>query len=295
MLQVSIHTLPEAEEAVAELIAREFNQPPCGVTDVETQKTRVSVYLPRKSEVSAARMRALRQGVRRIRQCGLEAGTGRVTVSQVRRVDWAESWKRHFKAMEIGTALLIKPSWSKRRPRKGQPELILDPGLSFGTGQHPTTRFCLEQLVLSRLPEREQSFLDLGTGSGILALAAAKLGYQPIEALDADPDAVRIAQANAQRNGVSQKVHLSCQDLTLLPTSKTFRYDVICANLVADLLMEQTRRIVRWLKPGGILILAGILHTQFSAVRDRYEAEGFKLAGCRHEKEWESGSFKRVS
>ena len=142
----------------------------------------------------------------RIKSCGLQIGAGKFALAKVRRENWAESWKRHFKPIEIGGELLIKPSWSKRRAKKNQAVLILDPGLSFGTGQHPTTSFCLEQLVQHRTIKADQSFLDIGTGSGILALAAAKLGYSLVEAFDFDPEAVAIARTNARRNRVSDKI-----------------------------------------------------------------------------------------
>ena len=123
----------------------------------------------------------------------------------IRHEDWAESWKRHFKPIEIGRRLLIKPSWSRRRPKPHQQVVVLDPGLSFGTGQHPTTAFCLAEVarLVKNAPAR--SFLDIGTGSGILAIAAARLNYQPIWAFDFDPEAVRMARANAQTNQVEKK------------------------------------------------------------------------------------------
>ena len=122
--------------------------------------------------------------------------------------DWAESWKRHFKPIEIGGDLLILPSWSKRKPKTGQAVVVLDPGLSFGTGQHATTSFCLNEIVKLRRSSKasELSLLDGGTGSGILAIAAAKLGYKPVEAFDFDPVSVRVARANATSNGVNRKV-----------------------------------------------------------------------------------------
>src|SRR5262249_3273167 len=146
--------------------------------------------------------------------------------------DWAESWKRHFRPVEIGSRLLLKPSWSRRRPRKNQVLLVLDPGLSFGTGQHPTTRFCLEQLVA--FASRNRSFLDLGTGSGILVIAAKKLGYRRVTAIDSDPDAVRIARANAKRNRLEEKLRLVHQDLTRLPVGWR-KHDLVCANLGYEL------------------------------------------------------------
>jgi ribosomal protein L11 methyltransferase len=177
------------------------------------------------------------------------------------------------------------------RPSRGQAVVVLDPGLSFGTGQHPTTRFCLEQLVAARKEGNIQSFLDIGTGSGILAIAAAKLGYQPIEAFDFDLDAVRIAQGNARQNGVLREVHLTRKDLTRLPPGSRRQFNIICANLVYDLLLTEQRRILGRLKPGGTLVMAGILSCQFRAVRRVYESAGLKLKARQTENEWESGAF----
>jgi ribosomal protein L11 methyltransferase len=211
------------------------------------------------------------------------------SVRTIKRENWAESWKRHFKPMEIGSSLLIKPSWSRRKARPGQRVVVLDPGLSFGTGQHPTTRFCLEQIAASRDPRREQSFLDVGTGSGILAIAAARLGYAPVHAFDFDPAAVRIARANAARNRAAKKLRISRKDLT--QESKRRAYDLICANLLADLLISECRRLGSWLKPGGKLVVAGILKLQFGDVKSAFHSAGMRLVARRAEAEWESAVF----
>ena len=170
---------------------------------------------------------------------------------------------------------------------------MLDPGLSFGTGQHPTTRFCLEQLVAARRNEQEQCFLDMGTGSGILAISATKMGYRPVEAFDFDPDAIRIARGNASKNQVSRRVRFTTQDLSRLPLKPARRSDVICANLITDLLLAERPRVLTRLAPGGTLVLAGILRSQFAAVRRAYESAGLKLKERRTENEWESGAFVR--
>ena len=251
----------------------------------------VSVYLSSGSDWSRVQQSQLLGGLQVIRDCGLNAGPGKVSVRKMRREDWAESWKRHFKPLSIGSALLVKPSWSKRRPHQGQKVVVLDPGLSFGTGQHPTTRFCLEQLAAARKQDTEQSFLDMGTGSGILAIAAAKLGYRPVEAFDFDPDAIRIARANAARNSVSHKIRFKRQGLGRLPLKPHCRFHVICANLIADLLLEEQTRILARLSPGGTLVLAGILRSQFSAVRRAYETAGLRLRKHTAKNEWESGAF----
>jgi ribosomal protein L11 methyltransferase len=163
--------------------------------------------------------------------------------------------------------------------------VVIDPGLSFGTGQHPTTRFCLEQLTAAHCPGFRQSFLDVGTGSGILAIAAAKLGYGPVRALDFDPAAVRVAKENAKKNGV--KVVVAKEDITEL-APKSARYDVVCANLTADLLENCPGTLKRLVKPAGRLVLAGILRTQIDSVQKCFEKRGFSVTARSSQGEWES-------
>jgi ribosomal protein L11 methyltransferase len=291
LLQVSVSTAIEAEDAVAELLGRIFARSPVAYFDEATRKTAVSVYCEHQDEWNPARRAALRDGLREIRSGGLEVGPGTVAARRVVREDWAESWKRHFKPIAIGGRLLVKPSWVKRRARKGQVTVVLDPGLSFGTGNHPTTGFCLRQLVTYRKPGKPQSFWDAGTGSGILAIAAAKLGYSPIKAIDFDPEAVRVAQANARLNGVLDRVRLRRQDITRLSATGRETYDLICANLISDLLLDQRERILRRLGRGGILIVAGILRKEFAEVRRAYAQGGLRLLGSEADGEWESGAF----
>ena len=314
--KISVTTTPQAEDAVANLLSNVLNQPASGYTDAETHKTTVSAFCEsRPPKVNLLRA-ALRTGVRRIKSCGLEIGAGRLFIKKLPHEDWAESWKRHFKPLVIGDALLIKPTWSKRRPRKGQALVVLDPGLSFGTGQHPTTEFCLRELVEAwerrhpcrrvstrniatrrqgcrRSQELPRSFLDLGTGSGILAIAAAKLGYAPVHAVDFDPQCVRIARANVRINHVRKHVHFTCADLTAMPRRSTRRYNLVCANLVANLLIAERDRILARVKPDGVLVVAGILKREFAEVCRAYEAVGMRLVTSKAEKEWRSGTFAR--
>jgi ribosomal protein L11 methyltransferase len=205
----------------------------------------------------------------------------------------------------VGKALLIKPSWIKRPQRKNQAVVILDPGLSFGTGQHATTSFCLHQIVAvgcsvgavrqqsSRRPDKTaKSFLDIGTGSGILAIAAAKLGFKPVHAFDFDPEAVRVARANARVNQVIGKIKITKGDATKLSLRPTQKYDLVCANLISNLLIAERKRITAQLNRGGTLVLAGILKSEFSQVQTAYENLGLKLMSARSEKEWRSGAFQ---
>lgn len=291
LLKVSFPISLEAEEAVAELLQEILGQPGSSFHDIELGVVTASIYLARPSDWTPAVRAQLKSGLERIRQCGLPLGAGPVTVETVRHKDWAESWKRHFKPLSVGGVLLVKPTWVKRLPRRGQAVVILDPGLSFGTGQHPTTRFCLGQLVAAAKRGDRASFLDIGTGSGILPISAAKLRFDLIEAFDFDPDSVRIAKANAVKNRVAHKLRIFCADLTLLPRKPRRRYGLVCANLIYDLLLAERDRILNHLEPGGTLVLAGILKSQFAGVRSAYEEAGLKLIATREENEWQSGAF----
>lgn len=272
LYKVSVPIAPDTEEATVSLLETVFGCPPCVETDLEANTTQVSVFLKQ------APSRPM-----------LKAVLPRFSVRKLAPQNWAESWKRHFKPLEIGSKLLIKPSWSRRKAKPGQRVIVLDPGLSFGTGQHPTTRFCLEQVVAFRNERLKQSFLDVGTGSGILALAAAKLGYSPVRAFDFDPAAVRIARANAARNRVAGKVQLVCKDVAREKTGR--QYDLICANLLADLLLLERDRLLARLKPGGKLVVAGILQSQFCHIQAAYEQAGLRLISLAAENEWKSGTF----
>jgi ribosomal protein L11 methyltransferase len=289
--QVTVVTSPEAGDAVAELLAAVTGQSPAVYTNEETRVTAVSVYCARRAEWTLAKHRSIADGLKRIRAAGLNIGAGKIETRRVKREDWAESWKRHFRPIEIGARLLIKPSWVERRPKKNQAVVVLDPGLSFGTGNHPTTAFCLRQLATRRTPGQAQSFWDVGTGSGILAIAAVKLGYAPVRAMDFDPEAVRVAKENARQNGVAKQLRLSRQDVTRLPSRSREKFDVICANLISNLLIAEKARLARQLAPGGTLVVAGILAKEFREVQQAFDEIGLKLADSFVEGEWRSGAF----
>jgi ribosomal protein L11 methyltransferase len=291
--KLSVATSQEAEETVVELLAARFGEPATIYTDLAKGETTVTVYLHTRPDWSKAAQARLSRALEETGGLNSSVPRSRVTLTQLRSEDWAEAWKRHFKPLEIGTRLLIKPSWSRRRAKRGQVTVVLDPGLSFGTGQHPTTSFCLKQLTRHRMADQAQSLLDIGTGSGILAISAAKLGYQPVDAFDVDRDAIRVARANARLNEVFARIRFQQQDLTRVACHSGSNYCVICANLTCDLLLIQRDRILGQLEKGGILILAGILKTEFDRIQAEYQASGLRLVGSRTEREWRSGTFRR--
>jgi ribosomal protein L11 methyltransferase len=290
LFRLSVATRPEAEEAVSELLQRLFLRPPTSWTDVLRGKCLVSLFLEKNAGFSSEARIRLADGIRDIRKAGLDVGSGAINFAPLPSENWAESWKRHFAPMTIGARLLLKPSWSRRHPRKGQSLIVLDPGLSFGTGHHPTTSFCLHQLVRRRKPAQPQSCLDLGTGSGILAIAAAKLGYLPVHAIDSDPKAIRIARRNARANAVS-RIRFNQADVTRVPARLATKYSIVCANLVSTLIVSERKRLAAQLAPDGVLILAGILRREFPEVRRRFEQIGLRELAGKTEKEWRSAAF----
>ena len=287
--RVSVATTLEAEDVVSEMLGTVLGTAASAYFDVEAQTSCVSVFSQK--ILSRTIRQEIFSGLKRIESFGLNLGSGKITVAKVKREDWAESWKRHFHPQEIGGALLVKPSWSKKRPRKNQAVVILDPGLSFGTGQHPTTSFCLNEIVRCRNNGIRQTFLDIGTGSGILAIAAAKLGYAPVRAFDFDPEAVRVARENTRENRVDAKLKPVRGDVTRLSLQSARQYDVVCANLISNLLIAERQRIANRLKRDGTLVLAGILAAEFSEVERAFAGVGLELVASRVENEWCSGSF----
>jgi len=290
LYRVSVLTTAEAEDAVCELVTSVLGIAAVTYFDLKNQTSLVSIFIEQDKFSPAGARREIVGGLKRIKNLGLNTGTGKIEIRKVRREDWAVSWKRHFKPI-VFPSLLVKPSWSKKRPAANQAVVVLDPGLSFGTGQHPTTSFCLHQIAQCLKSGTAQSFLDIGTGSGILAIAAVKLGYRPVHAFDFDPESVRVAGENARINHVTGRLNLTRGDVTKLPMRAARKFDLVCANLISNLLIAERRRIVNQIEPAGRLVLAGILTTEFGEVERAFADEGMKLQSSRVENEWRSGAF----
>ena len=214
-------------------------------------------------------------------------------LSELRKEDWAESWKIHFKPIEISETLAVTPSWSDFHARPGQHVIVLDPGMSFGTGQHATTKFCLSRLdrFAAGHDVSRASMLAAGCGSGILAIAAEKLGWGEIQAFDIDPDAVRIAGENAAANGCSRIRFSTASLIEFNARGRTF--DVIAANILSSALLAGKDKLLSLLKVGGVLILAGILDKEYETVRSAFESAGCRQVDTAEEKQWRGGAFVR--
>jgi ribosomal protein L11 methyltransferase len=202
--------------------------------------------------------------------------------------DWGEGWKRHFAPLDVGR-VRVRPSWIDEPPPPGAVEVVLDPGMAFGTGNHPTTSLCLGALSDLLALRPGASVLDVGTGSGILAIAARRLGARRVAANDDDPKAVEVARENALRNGAAVEIAQAPLDAV----EGTF--DVVVANILANTLVELAPAIAAKLAPGGVALLSGIFGPQEAEVKSAYRAEGLHPlpSGDRREGEWSLLALER--
>jgi len=216
------------------------------------------------------------------------------------REDWTEGWKHHFHIQHIGKRVVIVPSWLEYTPQKGEIIIHLDPGLAFGTGLHPTTRLCLR--AMETLELGGASVLDVGTGSGILSIAAAKMGCARVEALDTDPLAVKVARRNIELNGVADRVRVSHGSISLGASGLTFRpapgtddpetalraegYDLTVANIIAEILIGLAEPLGSSLAPRGRIVVSGIIQDKEAPVRKALFAAGLDIENRLQEGDW---------
>lgn len=332
-LELSVEVDHEAVEAVSELLARygynggvvvepawtpgdegpEFTYDPARPSILRT-------YLPLNATTEETRQR-IEQALWHL---GQVRPIGPLQARTIAEEDWANAWKQFYHVLRVGERTVVVPSWLEHEPRPGDVVLHLDPGMAFGTGLHPTTQLCLR--LLERYARPGLRALDLGTGSGILAIAAAKLGASPVLALDNDPVAVQVAAENIARNGVSQMVralegslgagsrmgHWLSGDFgeqddrrgtqeegrAVLPSAEQRddthlreprsmpRFHLIAANLIARVLIILADDLAVALEPGGVLISSGIINTREDEVQAAFAAAGLRQIERLVEGEW---------
>jgi ribosomal protein L11 methyltransferase len=207
----------------------------------------------------------------------------------VGKSDWAESWKAHFHPVRVGQHFVIKPSWREFAPAAGDVVIEIDPGLAFGSGLHPTTQLCLN--ILEELPLAGQTLFDVGTGSGILALAALKLGAASVRAVDVDDVAVRVARENFERNGYSFPNPLQEEKRVEVAVGSARdiggrQWDIVVANILANTIIELLPDLKAALAPSGQLILSGIIAEQEASVIEEATAQNLRLSNQRVEDDW---------
>lgn len=205
--------------------------------------------------------------------------------------DWAEVWKKYYRPLPISDTVTVVPVWEKYEAKDGEKLVYMDPGMAFGSGTHETTRLCAA--LIEDYMKPGDYVLDVGTGSGILAIAAAKLGAGKVNAYDIDPVAVRIAGENVAFNGVSDTVNCGVSDLLRDVDLREGPYDFVSANIVADIILRMADDISRFVKEGGLLAVSGIIERQAGEVEEKLISKGFDLLDRRTERDWNSLLLKK--
>jgi len=301
-VELSVAADIEAVEAVSEILTRfapggTSVEPGVGLTDeglgavVDPAKPAiVRAYLPGLDPEGVRRAIAeAADALGHLQAFGLRP-IGELRTLIVREADWAAAWKSHFPVLRVGRRLVVRPTWRRHRRRPGDVVLSLDPGMAFGTGLHPTTRLCLAALeiladegLLATGPARGGArVLDVGCGSGILAIAAGKLGAGAVLGVDTDPIAVEATLANARVNGLTRRLRVRQGSV---PTGER-PFDVILANLIASLLVQLAAELRGEIAPGGRILASGIFRDREGDVAAAFRAAGLRMGRRWAEDDW---------
>ncbi len=243
-------------------------------------ETSVTVYLPDNSQ-GVEMLVSLKNLLKQMRERDTLNSWGRLEVElkSVKEEDWANNWKQYFKPLKVGNKLLVKPSWEEYNENDSRTVLEIDPASSFGTGQHNTTKLCLE--LLEKAVKGNEKILDLGCGSGILSIGGILLGAKEAVAVDIEENAVTTAIENAEKNNISKDLYKAyCGDIISdvnLRNTIGSEYDIITANIVADVLIAMSSLFSKFLKPESILIISGIITERKSEVVDVITSAGFDV------------------
>jgi ribosomal protein L11 methyltransferase len=295
-LELSVEADVEAVEAVSEILGRaapggtsvepafELVEEGLGARVDPTRPATVRAYLPARDRAEADRAVAeVATALGHLQAFGLRP-IGELRTRIVHEADWAEAWKAYFPVMRIGRRLVIRPTWRRHRRLPNDVVLALDPGMAFGTGLHPTTRLCLAAVesLSDRGAVQGARVLDVGCGSGILAIAAVRLGAASASGVDTDPIAIEATAANARRNAVVRRVHAREGSL---PSGEA-PFDVVLANLIAGVLVPLAAALHDELRPGGTLLASGIFVDREDEVARAFETVGLTVTDRTAEGDW---------
>lgn len=238
----------------------------------------VKAYFP-EAQIHDALVRDLENWIRDLGQYGLDPGEAKIALRVVAEEDWANSWKTYYHPVQISSRLVIKPSWEEY-DAPAAVVVDIDPGMAFGTGTHPTTVLCLQGLEEYIKPG--DLVFDIGTGSGILAVAAVKLGARHVEAVDIDPVAVLVAEENAERNQVGSSIRVHQGTVEAIAGQA----DLITANIIASIIIDIAPEVASRLVPGGICLASGIIDEKAASVQSALEEAGLEIIETRRAGEW---------
>lgn len=224
------------------------------------------------SEDLIDKIELIKQNIEKIPSYNLDKGLGEVTTSEIEEKDWSETWRKYYKPKKIGEKVVIKPTWEPYEKADNEVIIELDPGMAFGTGTHETTMMCVRQL--EKYVHKFDTVFDVGCGTGILAIAAAKLGAVNTIAIDLDEDSVRIARQNVKKNGVANTVQVKHGNLLDVVDG---RANVVVANIIADVIKILAKDIKQFMEEDGVFISSGIILDKVNEVRESLEENGLKV------------------
>lgn len=282
-MQLSLKAPPSALDTISNFLIER------GSPGVVLKRGEVQAFFPC-PENRLRLKKAVQRFLKGIREIYPEMGDRRPHWSVLRDRNWNTSWHRFFSPQKVGKKLWITPPWIKPPQSSRRHVITIEPGMAFGTGTHPTTRCCLEFLehVTRSATEKNTTALDVGTGSGILAIAMAKMGVRRVVALDRDPIALKVSQDNIRRNRVKRTVRLSNSELRQIRR----RCTVVVANLTAETIIGMAQELQRRVSPGGYLVLSGILNHKAREVLPRFSGS-LVLLGQKRERGWTTLLFRK--
>lgn len=222
----------------------------------------------------------IEEGVNNLTEYGLDKGKGIVTYNKVNEEDWENNWKKYYKPTLVGEKIVVKPIWEEYELKAGELMVEMDPGMAFGTGTHETTRMCVK--ALEKYVKGEDTVFDIGTGSGILSIAAARLGAKHVVGVDLDPVAVDSAKKNVGYNNLSN-IEILYGDLMEVVKGKA---EIVVANILAPIVMILCDGVKEFINEGGFFIASGILNTQEEMIKEKMKAVGFKIEEVIADGEW---------
>lgn len=274
-VRISIRAGSDAREAAGAFL---FDLGCSGLVEDERE---LSGYLPEPCNREDLLIR-LKTFTARLDHLFSSAAPASAALSSVPDEDWAEAWRSFFRPEQVSADLLVVPAWLPTPPAQTGHVILMDPGPAFGTGKHPTTRLCLREIERLSAESPDASFLDVGTGSGILAVYAAKLGFRPVTGIDIDPEALNWAARNIELNGLEREIALSAIPVEAMDR----KYTVVAANLILSEILPLLAHLLARTEDRGRLVISGILRSQVAAVESGLPGD---IAGPLHlsvEDEW---------
>lgn len=299
-LEVAIITSSQAIEAVSGIL---YNTPVSGISiedpqDIEFKKKHpgdwdyfdesllevkegavIKGYY-KEDEDFEEHLKYIKSSIENLKEFGIDKGQGLVTVTKVNEEDWENNWKKYYKPTKVGNKIVVKPIWENYDAKDDELVVELDPGMAFGTGTHETTRMCIK--ALEKYVNSDSIVFDIGTGSGILAISAAKLNAKKAIGVDLDPVAVKSASENVKYNELDniEIIHGNLMDVV------KGKANIVVANIIADVIIFLTDSVKDFILPGGRFIASGIINSRKQDVIDKFNSAGLKIDEVNEEGEW---------